>query len=514
MNVRKISARVVVWGVILTAVFVTSLPVTTAQSDTPDFAAIDAFVESSMNQANLPGLELGIVHGDRIVHLQSFGIADPAGRSVTPQTPFMVASLTKSFTAVAIMQLVEAGQVELDAPVQRYLPWFRMADAEASRHISLRHLLNHTSGISRLTGNYILPTHDPRVPSPETYIRALDSAALAHAVGEVPEYSNANYAILGLVVEAVSGMSYEQYLNENIFRPLAMNNTFLSEQEARQRGMATGYQMRFGNPVPVDLSFPYAFEAAGGIISTAEDISHYLIPYLNQGKYGDNSLLTPVGMAQLWEPPSYIPLDEHSNYALGWTTDVPYEVTGNDHSGSSGSFHSHMAVSPENGWGVVILTNADHLLLMSQPIELMTWKVMGLLVNQPIQDSLPFTRILFWSTFFIAAIQLVTLIRALFWLRRWNRNPKSRPLGLGPVLVRIILPVALNLLVAYIFLVGLPQFAGLRLEALLVYIPDWGLGFVLGSLLAVGWIGWGIVGIVILLRPSTAHAVGGVLQAA
>ena len=271
------------------ALFVVKLPATGAQSDTLDFTAIDAFVESSMKSANLPGLELGIVHGDQVVHLQSFGIADVSGCPVTPTDPFMVASHTKSFTAVAIMQLMEAGQVELDTPVQRYLPWFRLADAEDSVRITLRHLLNHTSGISRLTGNSILPTDDARVPSPDAYIRGLSSAELSHLVGEVPEYSNVNYAMLGLIVESVTGISYEQYLKENVFTPLAMNNPFLSEQEARQHGMATGYQMRFDNLIPLDLPFPYAFEAAGGIISTAEDISHYLIPYLNQGKYGDNT---------------------------------------------------------------------------------------------------------------------------------------------------------------------------------------------------------------------------------
>ena len=115
--------------------------------DAPDFAAIDAYVQAEMQAARVPGLALGIVHGDQIVHLQGFGIADPSGRPVTPQTPFIIGSTTKSMTAVAMMQLVEAGKVELDAPVQRYLPWFRVADAEASARITIRHLLNHTSGL-------------------------------------------------------------------------------------------------------------------------------------------------------------------------------------------------------------------------------------------------------------------------------------------------------------------------------------------------------------------------------
>ena len=501
MNFRNLSiVRGGVLLVILAALSPVSLSVTLAQSDTPDFAAIDAYVAGQVKDLNLPGLAMGIVHGDQIVHLQSFGIADPSGRPVTPQTPFMLASLTKSFTAVAIMQLVEAGQVELDAPVQDYLPWFRMADVDASARITVRHLLNHTSGISRLSGNSFLPTDDPRVPSPETYIRGLSSATLAHPVGEVPEYSNANYAILGLIVEAVSGESYEQYVQEHIFVPLDMQRSFFSEEEARQHEMATGYQMRFDSPIPVDLPFPYAIEAAGGIISTAEDMSHYLVTYLNQGQYGAATLLSPAGMSQLWQPPSYIPLDDHSNYAMGWTIDVPYDIPGNDHSGSSGSFHSHMAVSPETGWGVVILVNADHLLLMTQPIEQMTWSVIGLLLNQPVPQSTAITRVIFVATFIIAVLQLLSLIWGLFRLRRWVRHPESRPHGLWQMIWRIVVPILLNLLVAYIFLIGLPQFAGLPFAAVMFYIPDWGYGFVLGGLLAFGWTIWGITAFAVLYR--------------
>ena len=95
----------------------------------------------------IPGLALGIVHNDEVVHLRGFGEADPAGRTVTPQTPFILASASKSFTALAIMQLVESGKVDLDAPVRRYLAAFRVADEAASAQITVRHLLHHTSGL-------------------------------------------------------------------------------------------------------------------------------------------------------------------------------------------------------------------------------------------------------------------------------------------------------------------------------------------------------------------------------
>ena len=124
----------------------------TLQGET-DFAAIDAYVTEQMNNLGIPGMALGIVQDGQIVHLQGFGVADSSGRAVTPQTPFFIGSVTKSFTALAVMQLVEAGKIDLDAPVQTYLPWFELADKEASAKITVRNLLNHTSGISTKDGN-------------------------------------------------------------------------------------------------------------------------------------------------------------------------------------------------------------------------------------------------------------------------------------------------------------------------------------------------------------------------
>ena len=119
-------------------------------SDSANYDAIDAYVEGQMHRLNLPGISLAIVEGDQIVHLRGFGRARPGGESPSPQTPFLIGSITKSFTALAVMQLVEAGKVELDAPVQRYLSWFRVADPQASAQITVRHLLNQTSSLPLL----------------------------------------------------------------------------------------------------------------------------------------------------------------------------------------------------------------------------------------------------------------------------------------------------------------------------------------------------------------------------
>src|SRR6266545_6385101 len=98
-------------------------------NNSPDFAAIDDYIAAEMQAQRIPGLALGIVQGDQIVHLKGFGVADTSGAVVTPQTPFQIGKVSKAFTALAVMQLVEAGKLDLDTPVQGYLPWFRVADA-------------------------------------------------------------------------------------------------------------------------------------------------------------------------------------------------------------------------------------------------------------------------------------------------------------------------------------------------------------------------------------------------
>ena len=118
-------------------------------SNETDFKAIDEYVTARMRSDRIPGLALAIVKGDQIVYLKGYGQADPSGRPVTPQTPFIIGSITKPFTALAVMQLVDAGKVELDAPVQRYIPWFRPAGSgpAGSAHITVRMLINQTSGL-------------------------------------------------------------------------------------------------------------------------------------------------------------------------------------------------------------------------------------------------------------------------------------------------------------------------------------------------------------------------------
>src|SRR5947209_3610862 len=192
-----------------------------------DFAHIDRYVQSEMQAASIPGLAYGIVKDGQVIHLAAFGVSGPDGRPMTVQTPMQIGSVGKTITALAIRQFINAGKLDPGAALQCYLPWFRLADARAAQDITIRDLLAHTSGLS--TGDGQDPTLYREGPSSEDLVRGLASVRPDRPVGSSYEYSNLNYLILGVVVQAVSGQSYEQYVQQHIFAPLDMRQSYLSE---------------------------------------------------------------------------------------------------------------------------------------------------------------------------------------------------------------------------------------------------------------------------------------------
>ena len=223
-------------------------------------------------------------------------------RELTPQTPLIIGSVSKSLTALAVMQLVEAKKIELSAPVQRYLPWFRVADEKASAEITVRHLLNQTSGLSTKTGRSFQGDGDTSDTALEQTVRELSTAELTAAVGSKHQYSTVNYSVLGLIVQEVAGQSYERYVQANIFDPLQMRNSYTSEAAAQPHGLATGHNYVFGRARTADLPYNRGLVPAGYLISSAEDMTHYLISQLNRGQYDGN--VGPLARRYRGAPPA------------------------------------------------------------------------------------------------------------------------------------------------------------------------------------------------------------------
>jgi len=322
-----------------------------------NFTPIDMYIRRQMKDARIPGLALGIVHDGHPVHLRGFGRADDSGRAFTPQTPFFIGSNSKSFTALAVMQLAEAGKVDLDAPVQRYIPWFRVADREVSAQITVRHLLNQTSGLTERAGR--AATLAAGMHPLEPAIRALAATRLARSPGAAFEYSNLNYTTLGLVVEMVAGEPFDAYLKTHIFEPLHMYHTYTATEDAERDGLASGYRYWFGFPVAFDTPGHGGTVPAGGIISTAEDMSRYLAMYQSGGRYHGQVVLSPAGIAEMMRPgpPQKRGAFAGAGYGMGWFTGPWGGVDASYHPGDEPGAHAGMALVPQGNWGVIVLFN-------------------------------------------------------------------------------------------------------------------------------------------------------------
>jgi CubicO group peptidase (beta-lactamase class C family) len=472
----------------------------------PDYEAIDAYVQEQMQEMRMPGAGLGIVKGDEIVHLESFGDADDSGRDVTSQTPFKIGSTSKSFTALAIMQLVEDGKVDLDAPVQRYIPWFRVADLEASKRITVRNLLNQTSGIPTAAGLTYMYKGDSSKDALEKEVRESSNVELTHPPGKVYQYSNLNYTTLGLIVQMVSGESYEQYAKEHILTPLGMNNSFVFLPEAQRHGLATGHQFWFGRPFPGGgLHYNRAITPAGLITSDARDMSRYLIAQLNGGRYEGTQVLSPEGIAGLHRGTADMGQPDVS-YAMGWIDGEMDGVPIVWHNGDTGDFHATMILVPEREWGMVVLMNGSN--GQGNLDTTANGVVARLLGVEPPPSPGPFQNPIMISFLVILAagvLQISGIVRSVVLARRWRAKGARRPHGVVGVGLRVGLPLVLNLLWAVILLVVLPPVFSLPLQTLM--FQDLGLTMLLSGGLALIW---GVVlrPVLVLLALRTKGAPG------
>jgi len=459
---------------LLVVVSLTALPVAAAShAGAPDLTRIDAYVSEQMQADHIPGVALGLVHNDQIVHLRGFGEASQSGRAVTPQTPFILASVSKSFTALAIMQLVEAGKVKLDAPVQRYLPWFRVADPVASARITLRHLLYHTSGIpsSACSTEQVTMTL-------EQFVRSLGTVVLERAVGSHYNYCSANYDVLGLIVQTVSGQSYASYVQQHIFAPLQMHDSFASEQEARHDGLAQGYRWLFGVPVPFDLYEAFNVPA-GFLVSSAGDMTHYLVAQMNGGRFGSATVLSPAGIATMHAPGVAITegSDTGSSYGMGWNNGTLAGIPAIWHDGAEPNVSTRLLIEPQTHWGAVLLVNANSAIPVDGANSALTSLEAGvtrLLAGQAPQVSLSLTTlylIIDGVLLVLSALAIFPLLRLRRWSRRFEQRQRQRPqfIRLG---LRLTWDVALPLALLLLLLFFVSNFNGETFYEVWVTYPD------------------------------------------
>lgn len=422
-------------------------PNTAAPAPAPlDVERIDAFVSAQIERHGLPGLALAVVDGDRVALLKGYGTADPSGRPVTPQTPFLLASVSKPLTASAVMQLVETGQVELDAPLRRYAPEFQMADPQAADQITVRHLLLHTSGLPVTACD----TRKDAVTLAE-YVAELHTVALDAPPGTHYSYCSGNYNLLGRLIETVSGQSFGEYMQQHVFTPLDMRHSFTSEVDAQQDGLAQGYQWVFGLLVPVHYRYNPSQLPSGYMISSAEDMSHFLIAQMNEGRYAGNSLLSASSIAAMQEPG--IKRGESGEYGFGWFIAPFGDVEAVWHDGVNETYHTLLLMEPETRRGAVLLFNAFGIVAYENAYQELETGIARMLAGQA---PLPETGKSLSTAYLIIDTVLVVLLGLalipLLNMRRWQGWLLARQQAGRLPRTRVLLRAAWEIGFALIFL--------------------------------------------------------------
>lgn len=329
------------------------------------FDQIDAYVADQLDDSRIPGASVAVIEDGTVVHTRGFG-DDGHGSQITPDTPFWIGSNTKSITALAVMQLVEAGSIDLDLPVQRYLPSFAVAEEAASAQITVRHLLNQTSGISRHDGLRAVVNTDPD-QSIGDVIGSMAELELNRPVGERFEYANLNSVVLGAVIEAVTGETWQDYVQTNIFDPLDMTDTHTDKAAAEAAGLTGTHRFFFGFPLETDGTHLPGLAPTGYVYSSADDLGRYLAMYTESGLLDGQGVLSEAGIADMLTPATNertFTLQSQAftaRYGAGWFVG-PFGAAPDArwHQGSLPHFTTWMVLLPDSNQAVVVMLNAGN----------------------------------------------------------------------------------------------------------------------------------------------------------
>ncbi len=315
----------------------------------------ESLVEKSMKEKSIPGFAVGVIEKGKLIYAKGFGVLKFGGdKPVTTKSLFHLASVTKTFTATAIMQLVEKKKINLDAKVTEYLPYFKMNDKRFNE-ITIRHLLTHTSGIPRLNDlNRDKPEYDDGAL--ERYVRSISKLALDNAPGKKFSYSDTNFSILGDVIAKISGLSYESYVEENIFKPLGMKNSVLYYGKADQQLLTSPHFLGKSGVITSEF-FPYnrPHAPSSTLISNIDDMMLYAETNLNRGQLNGKKILNVSSYDLLWKP--LVTAGKDTQIGLAWfiTQYNGYKII--EHDGRDDGYISSLILAPDDSIAIVTLRN-------------------------------------------------------------------------------------------------------------------------------------------------------------
>ncbi|MFC4060880.1 serine hydrolase domain-containing protein [Planomonospora corallina] len=407
----------------------------------PSATAIDAYVRGYAERTGLPGAFVAVTRGDRVVHAAGYGHT-AGGEPITEDTPMPLASLSKSFTALAVLRLADQGRIDLDAPVRSYLPEFTMADPRAAR-ITVRQLLQQTSGMSDRTFPELT------LPAPDTLAEAvamLRTAPLATEPGTRMSYHNPNYVVAARLAEVVTGTPFADHLAAAVLRPLGMTSTRTVDTTEDLPDRAAGHVRAYGGLVRRDHPRWFA-NGSHGVVSTARDMARWLV-----AQNGGGGAL-PGRTVKAAQTPSGV---GGSGYGMGWSTG---RTAGGApllrHTGWLLTHNSAQTLLPASGYGIAVVTNTG--MVSGDDALVLSDGLVDLVEGRPDAGAVPLSTA---ADPWLAGLALLNLGLGAAGVRRargWARRHAGRAAWRRAVrLLPYALPVAL--------LLGLADLAGLLMN--------------------------------------------------
>lgn len=318
---------------------------------------LETYIQRFMEEQGVPGLAVALSHRGETIYAKGFGVRNLVTKEpATPSTVFGIASVTKSFTAAAIMQLAHEGKLSLDDPVGKYIPAFRLRGCDASK-VQIRHLLSHTSGVPPLLRREELVRFSEHLD----YLAEVEFAALGEP-GQYFSYANDMFLLLGAIIEQVSGRLYRRYMTERLLAPLRMHrSTFSLEELARLDNVSTPYAKRGEQQQVTAVPWPTLgnYEVGGGIRSSVDDLLVYGSLYVAKGRYQGQEIVPAAWLETMWQPVHRLTKDAWYGYTLKTTRDYA-GVTLVEHGGGQPGVSSNFGFVPEKELVCVVLSNLEN----------------------------------------------------------------------------------------------------------------------------------------------------------
>ncbi|MCO6511610.1 MAG: beta-lactamase family protein [Aridibacter famidurans] len=306
-------------------------------------------VKKAMAENKVPGAAFAVSKNGKIIHSGAFGVADLRhGVPVKEETVFDLASITKQFVSAAILLLEQDGELSIDDPIDKYID----GCPEFCKRVTVRHLLNHTSGVPGIDENWEMmeKEYGERMEySDDQWLAVFSKGGLVHEPGERWDYSDIGYYVLGLIINKVSGIPSGEFLEKRFFEPLGMKNTYTEDEDRITPNEADGYVFRDGKYLSNRRDWDRATIGSGGVFSTIGDLVKW------DDSLARNRILSKASTEKLF---AYSRLNNgaDSNYALGWYVNDIFGIRVHYHTGSTGA---EIIRIPEKGLFIVVLSNLD-----------------------------------------------------------------------------------------------------------------------------------------------------------